>query len=126
MIESLLTDTTAAATATIPTTDTRGRILMLFSTRVVNNTRIIIPKIIGTRTICTIDINISPADTGSHLLANNNVKAGVTIGANTVETAVIVTDRAVFPLAKNVITFDAVPPGQQPTKITPTATSAGN
>ena len=36
------------------------------------------------------------------------------------------TDSATSPRARKVITLDAVPPGQQPTRITPTATSGGN
>src|SRR5699024_593367 len=71
------------------------------------------------------DMIMSPADTGNHLLAKSNISAGVKIGAKIVDTAVTATDNAVFPLAKKVMTFDAVPPGQQPTKMTPTATSAG-
>src|SRR5699024_9925206 len=52
--------------------------------------------------------------------------AGVNNGANKVETVVIATDKATFPLAKNVMTFEAVPPGQQPTRMTPSAISGGN
>ena len=48
------------------------------------------------------------------------------MGARRVVQLVIVTDRAVSPRARNVITFEDVPPGQQPTRITPTATSAGS
>ena len=55
-----------------------------------------------------------------------NVMAGVNNGANRVVQDVIVTDNAVFPLAKNVITLDEVPPGHDPTRITPTAISGGN
>src|SRR5690625_717261 len=72
------------------------------------------------------DINIALIETGNHLLASNNVKDGVKIGAKSVDIAVIVIDNAVFPFAKYVITFEAVQPGQQPTKITPTAISGGN
>src|SRR5690625_4349241 len=84
------------------------------------------PKTIGIKTICMIDTNMLPADTGSHLLASNNVNAGVNIGASNVDTAVTETDSAVFPFARKVITFDAVPPGPLPTKMTPTATSGGS
>ena len=38
-----------------------------------------------------------------------------------VEQAVMVTDRATSALAKYAITLDAVPPGQEATKINPTA-----
>ena len=36
------------------------------------------------------------------------------------------TDKAVLPLARKVMTFDEVPPGQQPTKMTPIAKSGGS
>ncbi|MNF05797.1 hypothetical protein D3C80_2056150 [compost metagenome] len=39
--------------------------------------------------------------------------------------AIMATDSARSPLASQVITFEEVPPGQQPTRITPTAISAG-
>src|SRR5699024_1568488 len=117
-ISSVFKATTAAATATIPTTDTSGKAFTLLSTCLVKTIRIMIPSTIGINTICTMEKNISPAETGSHLLAKINVKKGVKIGASIVDTAVIVTDKAVFPFAKNVITLEAVPPGQQPTKIT--------
>src|SRR5690606_2876247 len=48
------------------------------------------------------------------------------MGASKVVTDVMATDKAKSPRAKKVMTFDAVPPGQQPTKITPTATSGGS
>src|SRR5699024_6465667 len=97
---SVLTDTTAAVTTTIPTTETSGNAATLFSTCLRNNNRMTIPNTIGSSTIFTIDINISPADTGSHLLANSKVNAGVRIGASNVETEVTVTDNAVFPFAR--------------------------
>src|SRR5699024_10095698 len=122
-IASLFTATTADATATIPITDTRGNAFTLCSTCFVNNKRTTIPSTIGMRTIRTIEKNILLAETGSYILANYRVKVGVRTGAKIVETAVIVTDKAVFPFAKYVMTFDAVPPGAHPTKITPTATS---
>ena len=46
-------------------------------------------------------------------------------GAKSVVHEVIVTDRATSPRARNVTTFEAVPPGQQPKSIRPTATSGG-
>src|SRR5699024_10290340 len=125
-IFSVLTATTPAATATIPTTETSGNASVALFTCLENKRRTTSPKIIGIKTTWTILINISPADTGNHLLANNKINDGVKIGANKVDTAVTATDKAVFPFAKNVITLEAVPPGQHPTKMTPTATSAGN
>lgn len=51
--------------------------------------------------------------------AYNKVSKGVAKGASTVDTEVMPTDKATSPLAKYVITFDEVPPGQVPTSITP-------
>src|SRR5699024_9747639 len=93
MILSVLTATTAAATATIPATETSGNAVTLFSTCRWNSKRTIIPSTIGNSTIFTIDINMSPADTGNHLLAKSNVSVGVRIGASNVETVVTVTDK---------------------------------
>ena len=50
---------------------------------------------------------------------------GVTNGDTMVEQAVMVTDKATLPRAKKVITFEATPPGQEPTNTTPAATSGG-
>src|SRR5699024_7172634 len=54
------------------------------------------------------------------------ITAEVNKATNKVETVVIATDKATFPLAKNVMTLEAVPPGQQPTRMTPSAISGGN
>ena len=54
------------------------------------------------------------------------IKIGVKITPITVEIKVIVTEKATFKLDKYAITFDAVPPGQQETKINPTAKKSGN
>src|SRR5699024_6286651 len=64
--------------------------------------------------------------TGSHALASSSVSAGVSTGASTVDTAVAVTDNAVFPFARYVMTLEDVPPGAHPTRITPTAISGGS
>lgn len=48
------------------------------------------------------------------------------IGATSVETDVIVTDSATSPRARYETTFEDVPPGAQPTRITPAAISGGN
>lgn len=58
--------------------------------------------------------------------ANNHIRSGVSNGAAIVETAVIPTESARSPFAKYVITLDAVPPGQHPTRITPIARSSGS
>ena len=48
------------------------------------------------------------------------VKSGVMIGEINVDTLVIVTDRGTSPLLMKVMTLDDVPPGQVPTRTTPT------
>ena len=48
------------------------------------------------------------------------VKSGVMIGEINVDTLVIVTDRGTSPLLIKVMTLDDVPPGQVPTRTTPT------
>ena len=53
------------------------------------------------------------------------VKSGVMIGEMSVDTLVIVTDRGTSPLLMKVMTLDDVPPGQVPTRTTPTV-SAGS
>ena len=63
--------------------------------------------------------------TSTNVPASNQHTTGVSRGASNVDTAVIPTDNAKSPFARYVITFDAVPPGQQPTNITPTAISWG-
>ena len=54
------------------------------------------------------------------------MRPGVTSGARMVVQLVMVTDRAVSPRARKVITLEAVPPGQQPTRMTPMAMSGGS
>jgi hypothetical protein len=43
-----------------------------------------------------------------------------------VEQDVMVTDNATSPFARYVMTFDAVPPGQEPTRINPAAIAGGS
>ena len=57
---------------------------------------------------------------------SSNVSAGVRIGESNVEIVVKVTDSATSARARNATTFEAVPPGQVPTRMTPTASSGGN
>ena len=47
------------------------------------------------------------------------------IGANKVEQVVMETDKGTSAFAKNPMTFDAVPLGQDPRRIMPTAISGG-
>ena len=51
---------------------------------------------------------------------------GVMSGAMSVEQAVIVTESATFPLARNAMTLDATPPEHEPMSTTPAAISSGN
>ena len=51
------------------------------------------------------------------------INNGVNIIDSKVEVSVLITDKATFPLHKYVITLDAVPPGQHPKIIIPSAIS---
>ena len=75
--------------------------------------------------IWTIDMNIAVGSIASHWLAKRYISAGVMTGARSVVQDVMVTERATSPRARKVTTLDAVPPGQQPRSIRPTATSGG-
>src|SRR5699024_1999195 len=66
------------------------------------------------------------AHTSNHSRNINQINAEINTVHNKVETVFIATDKATLPLAKNVMTFEAVPPGQQPTRMTPSAISGGN
>ena len=57
--------------------------------------------------------------------ASTRIARGVMNGAMRVEQAVIETESATFPFAKNAITFEATPPEQEPIRMTPAAISAG-
>ena len=83
------------------------------------------PVAIGTITTCTMLINMVKMSTSTIVPANAHTNIGVTKGASKVDTVVTPTDRARSPFAKKVITLDAVPPGQHPTSITPTARPGG-
>ena len=65
-------------------------------------------------------------DTLTHVPASRYTNAGVKRGASNVEVIVIPTDSGTSPFAIWVITLLAVPPGQQPTSITPSAKSGSN
>ena len=62
----------------------------------------------------------------THVPPIYRISKGVTIGAINVDVIVIPTDKGTSPFAIYVITLLAVPPGQQPTNITPIAMSGGN
>ena len=121
-----LTDTTAATISTMAITETSGRAVeAIWMRSVPNRVCTATPTAIGISTIWQIDQNMLNGSILIHWCAKSQISAGVTSGARIVVQLVMVTDRAVSPRARNVITFDAVPPGQQPTKITPTAMSGG-
>ena len=50
------------------------------------------------------------------------VRSGVITGASSVETVVMPTEKATSPLQRKDIRFDETPPGQQPTRMSPTPT----
>jgi len=83
----------------------------------------ITPIAIGKSTIFKISIKRPLGSIGINLPARNKKITGVRSGAKNVFTLDTVTDNAVSPLDKNVITFDAVPLGQHPTRIKPAASS---
>ena len=125
IIFSVLTETTPPRIKSIAVIDINGSNFSIRRTNALNSELIATPNAIGSITTCTIDIIIAENETDNHSPANHNVSNGVTSGANNVEAIVIDTDSATSPRAKYVITFDDVPPGQVPTNITPTASSAG-
>ena len=84
------------------------------------------PNTTGATTTCNAVPTIPQPSTGIHAPASKWVNTGVTTTAATVEQNVITTDKATFARAINATTFDAVPPGQHATIITPTARSGGN
>ncbi len=66
-------------------------------------------------------ISMSPTGTGTCAPAYRSISSGVSPTAAKVEQAVISTESGRFPPARWVMTFEAVPPGQQATRIRPTA-----
>src|SRR5699024_1757283 len=123
---SLLPATTAVTIAVIAITETSGIAGTIFSVVLRRINLTIKPRTTGISTTLKTVKNISNAETSRHSRANKKIIAGVNNGATKVEAVVIATDKATFPLAKNVMTFEAVPPGQQPTRVTPSAISGGN
>ena len=104
----------------IPITEINGRLLIAFLVKLPKNLLIIKPKHIGIIMTITIEINIEIISTLIVLLNKRYVMVGVRIGAKIVLILVILTDKATSPLDKYVITLLDVPPGQVPTRITPT------
>ena len=58
-------------------------------------------------------------------LASNDTRSGVITGESNVETVVIPTENATSPPHRYDIIFDETPPGQQPTRISPSAIPSG-
>src|SRR5699024_585215 len=119
-------ETKATTTEAIPGTLIHGNTGNTVSIHLRNNHRTISPAIIGINTIWTMESAMASTSTGIRRPASHNVKIGVKIGASREETEVIVTDRTTSPLDRSVITLDDGPPGAQPTKSTPRASSVGN
>ena len=69
---------------------------------------------------------MSKKSIGTNAPASNFIKSGVIIGADNVATAVSVTERARFALARYAITFEAKPLGEEPIKTIPAEISGGN
>lgn len=83
------------------------------------------PATIGKITMLKIPNIIFQKSTSINCPAKVFIKNGVNRGESKVAKAVKVTDNARFALAKNDITFDAKPLGDEPTNITPAAISGG-
>ena len=58
-------------------------------------------------------------------LARNDTRSGVINGESNVETVVIPTENATSPPQRYDIMFEETPPGQQPTRISPSAIPSG-
>src|SRR5699024_6472689 len=102
-----------------------GNTSTTLSTCFLNNDPTPKPSNTGINTTCKIDTIIAENEMSNQVEASSSVKLGVTIGASNVVTVVAATLNATLPFAKNVITLLEVPPGLDPTKITPIAISGG-
>ena len=83
------------------------------------------PKKTGKKTIKNEDFINEITFISIFLLDNKKISIGVKKTETIVETKVHTIDRATFPLHRYVIRFEAVPPGQQPSIITPRESSGG-
>src|SRR5699024_7320706 len=83
------------------------------STRFEATTRMMTPTMTGPSTVWQIVTNIDQNGTSMYEPASHRVSSGVSIGASRVDRVVTDTD-------------SAVSPGAQPTRMTPTAISAGS
>src|SRR5688500_3715181 len=118
--------TTATTTVVMARTEIQGRAGSALLTRRGRKSRMTSPSSTGNSTIWTMDHAMEPASTGMYCPASHNANTGVSSGAISVETVVIATDKATSPLARYETTLEAVPPGQQPTRITPAASAGGS
>ena len=66
------------------------------------------------------------ASTSTLSPASHSVRSGVMTGDASVETVVRPTENATSPLQRKLMMFDETPPGQHPTRISPTPTSRGS
>ena len=80
----------------------------------------------GSKMMIAVSRVIARASTGTRAPISQAESAGVSTAAAIVETAVIVTESGTSALARKAITLDAVPPGQQATRISPAPISAGS
>lgn len=68
-------------------------------------------------------MNSLPVGMETYWLASRLMSSGTMSGARRVETRPMETSRATSPRDRKDITFDEVPEGQQPTRMTPTAST---
>ena len=66
---------------------------------------------------------IERKDTVTHWPASAQTRKGIMTGASSVDTVVMETARGTSPLARKLMTLDAVPLGQEPRRTMPTASS---
>ena len=85
------------------------------------------PTATGSITVSTIDTNIGSALIEICVpLARKDTRSGVINGDNIVDTVVIPTENATSPPQRYDMIFDDTPPGQQPTRMSPSAIPSGS
>lgn len=92
--------TTAATTPEIAITEIHGMAGSTGAMTLGSSMRTTRPPTTGISTICRMLMAIAPPSTGMNWPASTSVSAGVRIGASSVDTDVMVTDRAVSALAR--------------------------
>ena len=120
---SLLTAIIAAINNIIAIIETIGLMLVMVLIRDLHTYWMIAPNNMGIIITFTIVIIIGSNATFTHVPPIYRISKGVTIGAINVDVIVIPTESGTSPLAMYVMTLLAVPPGQQPTNMTPIAKS---